>query len=191
MPYVQKSFLWLQRKAMWSKEAALGILSPFHPARGHPFSRSVMSNSLWPHGLQPARTLCPWDFPGKNTGAISFSKGSSPPLNRSHIPHIGWRVLYYWGTWQAQSIPFVSLQNLKKASLLWTLPGFQRLQQWSELEGMLLLVSALTSCGPCEAFTRGICPHSSPKFWSVGLKYSYGSCIILTSTGDGQQMGWE
>ena len=23
---------------------------------------------LWPHGLQPARFLCPWDFPGKNTG---------------------------------------------------------------------------------------------------------------------------
>ena len=27
-----------------------------------------MSNSLWPHGLQPARLLCPWDSPGKNTG---------------------------------------------------------------------------------------------------------------------------
>ena len=26
-------------------------------------------NSLWPRGLQPARLLCPWDFPGKNTGA--------------------------------------------------------------------------------------------------------------------------
>jgi len=25
--------------------------------------------TLWPHGLQPARPLCPWDFPGKNTGA--------------------------------------------------------------------------------------------------------------------------
>ena len=25
-------------------------------------SRSVMSNSLRPHGLQPARFLCPWDF---------------------------------------------------------------------------------------------------------------------------------
>ena len=23
---------------------------------------------LWPHGLQPARVLCPWDSPGKNTG---------------------------------------------------------------------------------------------------------------------------
>ena len=25
-------------------------------------SRSVMSNSLWPHGLQPPRLLCPWGF---------------------------------------------------------------------------------------------------------------------------------
>ena len=31
-------------------------------------SCSVMSDSLWPHGLQPAKLLCPWDFPGKNTG---------------------------------------------------------------------------------------------------------------------------
>ena len=23
---------------------------------------------LWPHGLQPARLLCPWNLPGKNTG---------------------------------------------------------------------------------------------------------------------------
>ena len=27
-----------------------------------------MSDSLRPHGLQPKRLLCPWDFPGKNTG---------------------------------------------------------------------------------------------------------------------------
>ena len=31
-------------------------------------SRSVMSDSQWPHGLQPTRLLCPWDFPGKSTG---------------------------------------------------------------------------------------------------------------------------
>ena len=33
--------------------------------------RSVTKSSLTlqgPHGLQPARLLCPWDFPGKNTG---------------------------------------------------------------------------------------------------------------------------
>ena len=31
-------------------------------------SCSVVSDSLQPHGLQPTRLLCPWNFPGKNTG---------------------------------------------------------------------------------------------------------------------------
>ena len=38
----------------------------------------VMSSSLRPHGLYPARILCLWNFPGKNTGvgfAISYSRG--------------------------------------------------------------------------------------------------------------------
>ena len=32
------------------------------------FNCSVVSDSLQPHGLQPTRLLCPWDFPGKSTG---------------------------------------------------------------------------------------------------------------------------
>ena len=28
----------------------------------------VVSSSSWPHGPWPARLLCPWDSPGKNTG---------------------------------------------------------------------------------------------------------------------------
>ena len=32
------------------------------------WSHSVMSDSSRPHGLQPTRFLCPWDFPGKSTG---------------------------------------------------------------------------------------------------------------------------
>ena len=31
-------------------------------------SRSAVSNSLRPRGLEPARLLCPWNSPGKNTG---------------------------------------------------------------------------------------------------------------------------
>ena len=31
-------------------------------------SRPVMSDSLQPHKLEPARFLCPWDSSGKNTG---------------------------------------------------------------------------------------------------------------------------
>ena len=29
---------------------------------------SVVSDPLWPHGPKPTRLLCPWNFPGKNTG---------------------------------------------------------------------------------------------------------------------------
>ena len=32
------------------------------------WSRSVVSDSLQPHGLQPTRLLRPWDSPGKSTG---------------------------------------------------------------------------------------------------------------------------
>ena len=34
---------------------------------------SGMSDSLQPHGLGPTRLLCPWDFPGKNTGVDCHS----------------------------------------------------------------------------------------------------------------------
>ena len=44
--------------------------SPFPLPKGNKgsVSRSVVSNSLQPHGLEPTRFLCPWDSPGKNTG---------------------------------------------------------------------------------------------------------------------------
>ena len=29
---------------------------------------SIMSDSMWPYGLQPARLLCPWNSPGKSIG---------------------------------------------------------------------------------------------------------------------------
>jgi len=49
---------------------------------------SVMSDSLWPHGLQPARLLCPRNFPSKNTGVgchfllhgVFPTQGSNPRL---------------------------------------------------------------------------------------------------------------
>ena len=54
---------------------------------------SVVSNSLWPHGL-----FSPWDFPGKNTEwvAISSSKGFSQPRNQTRISCIGRWILYHW-----------------------------------------------------------------------------------------------
>ena len=47
-------------------------------------SCSVMSNSLRPHGLQPARLLCLWNPPGKNTGVGCHS------LLQGILPTQGW-----------------------------------------------------------------------------------------------------
>ena len=42
--------------------------SPMHESEKWKWSRSVVSDSSWPHGLQPTRLLHPWDFLGKSTG---------------------------------------------------------------------------------------------------------------------------
>ena len=63
---------------------------------------AVVSDSLRPRGLQPARLLCPWDSPGKNTGVdchfliqgIFLTQGSnpSPALPADSLP------LSHWGS---------------------------------------------------------------------------------------------
>ena len=46
----------------------VAISSPMHESGKWKWSRPVMSDSSWPHGLHPSKLLCPWDFPGKSTG---------------------------------------------------------------------------------------------------------------------------
>ena len=53
------------RQEHWS---GLPFPSPMYESENRKWSHSVMSDSLRPHGLQPTRILCPWDFPGKSTG---------------------------------------------------------------------------------------------------------------------------
>ena len=57
--------LGFSRKEYWS---GLPFPSPMHESEKWKWSRSVVSNSERPCGLQPTRLLSPWDFPGKSTG---------------------------------------------------------------------------------------------------------------------------
>ena len=51
-------------------------------------SHSVVSNSLWSCGLQPARLLCPWNFPGRNTGVgCHFLLQNRSVMSNSLQPH--------------------------------------------------------------------------------------------------------
>ena len=61
---------------------------------------SVVSDSLWPRGLQPTRLLCPWDSPGKNTGA-----GCHIPLQRIFQTQGSNAHLLCLLPWHADSLP--------------------------------------------------------------------------------------
>ena len=82
-------------------------------------SCSLMSDTLWPHGLRPAKLLCPWDFPGKNTG------GGCHFLLHGIFPHRDWtcvsclscigrQILYHCTTWEVLYIAYNDNQNIKE-----------------------------------------------------------------------------
>ena len=65
---------------------------------------SLVSDSLRPHGLGPAKLLCPWDSSGKNTGV------GCPFLLQGIFPTQGSnRYLLYLLLWQAVSLPLLHL----------------------------------------------------------------------------------
>ena len=59
------------------------------------FSCSVVSDSLWPHGL-----YSPWNSPGQNTGVNSLSllQGSSQPGDRTQLSCTGGGFFTSWAT---------------------------------------------------------------------------------------------
>ena len=88
------------------------------------FACSVVSDSLRPHGLQPARLLCPWGSPGKNTGVgchallqgIFPTQGLNPglPHCRRILHQLGHQESYYNTVNQLHPNKFF----LKKTALL-------------------------------------------------------------------------
>ena len=50
------------------------------------FSRSVMSESLWPHGLQHSRLLCPLPSPGVCSSSCPLNQWCHPNISSSVFP---------------------------------------------------------------------------------------------------------
>jgi len=69
---------------------------------------SVLSRlTLWPHGLYPAKLLCLWNFPGKNTGAVChfllqgiFPAPGIAPRSAASLELVG-RFFTASATWEA------------------------------------------------------------------------------------------
>ena len=92
--------LGFSRQEHWS---GLPFPSPMHENEKWKWSRSVVSNSQQPHGLQPTRLLHPWDFPGKSTGV-----GCHRLLQNPHIYGHLWQSLQKYTMRKRQPLQWLS-----------------------------------------------------------------------------------
>ena len=65
---------------------ALGHSLPQYDLSSVQFSCSVVSNSLWPHGLQHARPPCPSPAPGADSNSCSLNQWCHPTISSSVVP---------------------------------------------------------------------------------------------------------
>ena len=77
-------------------------------------SCSLLSDSLWPHGL-----YSPWNSPGQNTGVGSllvflFSRGSSQPRDQTQASWIAGRFFTSWATGKPKNTGVGSLSLLQQ-----------------------------------------------------------------------------
>ena len=75
-------------KPRWT-EASRGKLIKDYPCQGpiqYQFSCSVVSDSLWPHGLQHTRLPCPSPTPGACSNSCSLSRWCHPIISSSVGP---------------------------------------------------------------------------------------------------------
>ena len=77
------------------------------------FSRSVMSNSLWPHGLQHARPPCPSSTPGVYPNSCLLSQWHYPTISSSVVPFFCLQSFL-------ASVQFSSVQLLSRVRLFAT-----------------------------------------------------------------------
>ena len=75
-------------------------------------SHSVVFDSLWPHGQQPARLLCPCDSSGKNTrvGCHSLFQGIFATQGSNLCLHVAGEFFTIWATGEAPQFG-IYLQN--------------------------------------------------------------------------------
>ena len=98
--------LGFSRQEHWS---GLPFPSPMHESEKWKWSRSVVSDSLQPHGLQPIRLLCPWDFPGKDigVGCHFLLQGSSQPRDQTQVSYTAGRSFTNWATREYTHILYI------------------------------------------------------------------------------------
>ena len=104
-----------------------------------------MSHSLWPRDLEPARLLCPWNSPGKNTGVYChFLLQGIFPTQELNLSLLHCKQILYHLSHQGSPLGVEVGTKEKIANLGMNLPAY--LQQWDWLVGWVkdILVHSFT-----------------------------------------------
>ena len=111
------------------------------------WSCSVVSDSLWPHGLcSPPGSSVHGNLQARilEWVAISFSRGSSRPRDQTHVSRIAGRCFNLWATrealWTWVNVKVKSLRRVRLFATPWTIAhqaspsmGISRQEYWSGL----------------------------------------------------------
>ena len=105
------------------------------------FSRSVVSNSLQPHGLQHARLPCPSPFPGVCSNSCPLSCWCHPTISSSIIPFSYLQSFPTSGSFPMSQLFALGGQSIEASALASVLPV--NTQDWFPLEltGWISLLS--------------------------------------------------
>ena len=71
---------------VWKKSQSPKVMNGVISSVSVQFSCSVMSDSLWPHGLQHARLPCPSPTPGNCSNSCPSSRWCHPTISSSVVP---------------------------------------------------------------------------------------------------------
>ena len=125
--------------------------------------RSVVSDSLQPHGLESSRLLCPWESPGKNTGMSCYF------LLQRVFPTQGWNLC---------------LLHDRQILLLLSQQGSPNACQLS----VLILVINRYSANPvvCQTLLATVTradPRNGPRLYEVSLWWERQRGLVLPNSG--------
>ena len=127
---------------------------------------SVVSDSARPHRRQPARLLCPWDSPGKNTGVVAISFCNAWK----------WKV-------EVKSLSCVRLSPTPWTAAYQVPPsmGFSRQEYWSGVP----LPAPISDHKSLPSFIHKVCSHrkefTETLEWPERLVFNYSQFTSIIS----------
>ena len=154
-------------KALWNLRQVFRVV--------HLFGHSVVSNSLWPHGLRHTRLPCPSLTPGDDSNSCPLSQWCHPNISSSVIPFFSCPQCFP----PSGSFPMIRLfgsggQSIVNSVLAWALP--ENSQDWFP-SGLISLISLLSM-----ELSRVFSSTTTPKHHFLLFYLLY--CPTLTSVHD-------